>query len=31
MRNSSDSSKVISVTRWFGYFTGSGLMLDRVE
>jgi hypothetical protein len=31
MRNSNVSSKVITVARWFSYFTGSGLMLDRVE
>jgi hypothetical protein len=31
MRDSNVSSRVMIVTRWFGYFTGSGLMLDRVE
>jgi hypothetical protein len=32
MRKSSVSSSIPFVTRWFyGYFTGSGLMLDREE
>jgi hypothetical protein len=31
MRLSNVSSNIIFMTRWFGYFTGFGLMLDRVE
>jgi hypothetical protein len=31
MRLSNVSSNIVSVTRWFGYFTGFGLMLDQVE